>query len=367
MEPKVSDIIEAIELLAPLSVQESWDNSGLQVGDPNALVKAALITIDVTEAIIDEALALGCGLIIAHHPLIFSGLKRLTGKSDVERAVIKAVQNNIAVYSAHTNIDLVSEGVSHKMAQKLGLNDIKVLTPQGGLLKKLVVFVPHEQAEIVRKTLFEAGAGHISDYDACSFNLTGTGTFRGAPTAHPFAGQPGILHSEPETRIETIFPAALQNQILKAMLKVHPYEEPAYDLYPLDNLHPKIGLGVIAKTPEPVDPLTFLNQVKTCFNCPAIKYTSPHKPVISTVALCGGSGSSLIRQAKAAGADLFITGDIKYHQFFEAENQMILADIGHFESEQFTKELFFEIVTNKFPKFALRLSKVQTNPVNYLF
>jgi dinuclear metal center YbgI/SA1388 family protein len=367
MKITVKDLADCIETIAPPALQETWDNSGLLVGNPQAEIDTALLTIDVTEAVVDEAIATNCQLIVAHHPLLFGGIKRLTGKTDTERAVIKAIRNNIAIYAAHTNIDVVKTGVSYRMAEKLDLVDLQTLAPQKGLLKKLVVFVPETHVDKVRNAIFEAGAGHIGAYDSCSFNLNGTGTFKGNEGSDPFVGEKGTMHFEPEVRIETVMPSYLQNRIVQAMLAAHPYEEVAYDLYTIDNLHPTIGLGVIGNTVSPVETSVFLQKVKTIFGCRAVKHTSPVQPYISRIALCGGSGSSLIRDAINANADLFITADLKYHQYFEAENRIVLADIGHYESEQFTKELFFEIVTNKFPKFALRLSNVQTNPVNYLF
>jgi len=367
IQPTINDIINCIEEVAPTSLQEPWDNCGLLVGNRYDQATSALLTIDVTEAVIDEAIENRCNLVIAHHPVIFGGIKKLTGKTDSERAIIKAIRNHITLYAAHTNIDVATDGVSYKMAQTLGLKNIKVLSPQKGLLKKLVVFAPHSHADQVRKTIIEAGAGHIGQYDSCSFNVPGIGTFRGSPGTSPFIGEKGELHSEPEIRIETVVPSFLLTKVVAAMIEVHPYEEVAFDLYPIENPHPGIGLGIIGTLEEPIEALEFLEKVKKAFACTALKYSPLLPGKIKAVALCGGAGSSLIPDALRSGADVFITGDIKYHQFFEAENKIVLVDIGHYESEQFTKELFFEIVTNKFPKFALRLSKTQTNPVNYLF
>jgi dinuclear metal center YbgI/SA1388 family protein len=364
---KIKDIIECIEAFAPPSLQESWDNSGLLTGHSSDEVDKALISLDVTEEVIDDAIAHGEKLIIAHHPLIFSGIKRLNGNNYVERSLIKAIKNDIALYAAHTNIDVVKNGVSWRMAEKLGLKDFKTLSHEKGLLKKLIVFVPVTHAEMVREALFSAGAGGIGNYGSCSFNASGQGTFKGDETTNPFVGRAGEMHVEEEVRIETIFPLYLQSKIVAAMLEVHPYEEVAYDIYSLDNKHNSIGLGVVGTLEKEVDASEFLLFVKEAFHCQAIRFTGDVNKKIRKVVLCGGSGSSLIGEAIYSGADIFITGDIKYHQFFDAENKIVLADIGHYESEQFTKELFYEIVTNKFPKFALRLSDVQTNPVKYLF
>jgi dinuclear metal center YbgI/SA1388 family protein len=363
----IKNIISAIESVAPPALQDSWDNSGLLVGDANCVIDSALITIDVTEAVVDEAIAKGCGLIIAHHPVIFNGFKRLTGKNESERVVIKAVKKDIAIYAAHTNIDLVRQGVSWRMANKLGLQNIQTLIPQKGMLKKLVTFVPVDDASKVRNAIFDAGAGHIGNYDMCSFNGAGEGSFRGSDTTNPHKGVKGELHFENEIRIETVFPAFIQNKIIEALLNAHPYEEVAYDIYSLENEHQGIGLGVIGNLPLAEDCMCFLGRVKDTFLCQAIRHTPTVKDKVEKIALVGGSGSSFLKAAMAQKADVFITADFKYHQFFDAENKIVIADIGHYESEQFTKELFYEIVTNKFSKFALRLSEVVTNPINYLF
>jgi dinuclear metal center YbgI/SA1388 family protein len=364
---KVKDIINAIEEFAPGQLQESWDNSGLLVGRPDSEINSALISLDVNEAVIDDAIKHGNGLIIAHHPLIFSGIKRINGKNDAERTIIKAIQNNIAIYAAHTNIDVVRNGVSWQMAKKLGLVNIKTLIPQKGILKKLVTYIPVNDAHDVRDAIFNAGAGHIGNYESCSFNTEGTGSFRGNSETTPYKGAKGKLHFEKEVRLETIFPDYLQNNVVSALINAHPYEEVAYDIYQLDNHHNSIGLGVIGEMENETGTKNFLEYVKKTFNCKAIRHTNIHKEKIKKVALLGGAGSSFLKQAILAGADVFISGDFKYHQFFDAENKIVIADIGHYESEQFTKELFYEIVTNKFSKFALRLSDIDTNPINYLF
>jgi dinuclear metal center YbgI/SA1388 family protein len=364
---KIHEIIAAIEEVAPVSLQENWDNSGLLVGNPADEADSALITLDVTEAVVDEAIRYGHHLIIAHHPLIFGNLKKLNGKTDAERAILKAVKNDVAIYAAHTNIDVVKNGVSWMMARKLSLQKLKPLIPQKGLLKKLVTFVPTEALGAVHEAVSNAGAGQLGNYDFCSFSGEGTGTFKANELAHPFVGQKGEIHFEPEVRFETIFPAYAQRKILNALLQAHPYEEVAYDVYPLDNVHPQVGLGVVGELETPQHPEALLNKVKEAFHCPVIRHTAFHTGLVYRVALVGGSGSTFLKDAMAEGADLFITADFKYHQFFDAENKIIIADIGHFESEQFTKELFYEIVTNKFSKFALRLSEVETNPIHYLF
>jgi dinuclear metal center YbgI/SA1388 family protein len=364
---KIKDIIECIEEFAPISLQESWDNTGLLTGNPLSEVESALIALDITEEVIDDAIAHGEKLIIAHHPLIFSGIKKLNGKNYVERALIKAIKNDIAIYAAHTNIDVVKNGVSWEMARKLGLKNVSTLSSEKGLLKKMIVYVPVNYAEQVRDALFSAGAGEIGNYSSCSFNTVGKGTFRGDESTNPFVGQQGELHIEEEIKIETIFPVFLQKKIIFSMLKVHPYEEVAYDIFPLDNSYNSIGLGVTGQPEKEILASEFLIMVKDVFHCQVIRYAGETDRMIRKVALCGGAGISLTNDAIQCGADILITGDIKYHQFFDAEDKIILVDIGHYESEQFTKELFYEIVTNKFSKFAIRLSDVQTNPVKYLF
>ncbi len=364
---KIREIINCIEEFSPLSLQEEWDNSGLQIGDANNEIQSALISIDVTEEVIDDAILHGEKLIISHHPLIFSGIKSITGKSSVERIISKAIKNDISIYSAHTNLDMAKGGVSWKMAEKLGLREICTLIPQKGILKKIVTYVPVGHVDRIRSAIFSAGGGIIGNYDLCSFNVEGTGTFRGNETTNPFVGEAGIEHSEKEVRTEIIFPSFAQSDIISALLEAHPYEEVAYDIYPIENSHSYIGLGVLGFLKEDVDAEIFLNYLKSVFNCDVIKYSGNINKKIKKIALCGGSGSSLLKHAISSGADIFVTGDFKYHQYFESENKIIVADIGHFESEQFTKELFYEIVTNKFSKFALRLSDVQTNPVKFLF
>ncbi|MFO7656391.1 MAG: Nif3-like dinuclear metal center hexameric protein [Bacteroidales bacterium] len=363
---KLKEIITVLETYAPLAYQETYDNSGLLVGDREAEVKSALLTIDVTEAVVDEALDTGTNLIIAHHPLIFTGIKRLTGNGYTERTIIKAIKNNISIYAAHTNFDNIKDGVNNAICNKLGLVNRKVLHLLKGNLKKLVTFIPVAHAERVMHAVFEAGAGAIGEYDQCSFNLNGTGTFRGSENTNPFAGEKGKLSFENETRFETIFPAVIQSKVIKALIEAHPYEEVAYDIYQLDNFFEKAGSGMIGETPEPVRGIEFLKNVKQIFGAGIVRHTAVVSEKISRVAVCGGSGSFLIERAINAGADIFITGEIKYHEFFNADNKIILADIGHFESEQFTKDIFYELLMKNFPNFAVRLSKVNTNPINYL-
>ena len=363
---KLKEIVIFLDQLAPFSLQESYDNSGIQVGRADAEVTGALLTIDVTEEVLDEAIKQKINLIISHHPLIFQGIKSITGKNMVERIVVKAIRNDINIVSVHTNIDAVTGGVNSKICDKLGLVNRKILNPVQGELLKLVFFVPVEQADQVRDSVFKAGAGVIGNYDCCSFNASGKGSFRAGEGTNPAVGKKGELHFENELRIETIFPKFKKSEILSALLNSHPYEEVAYDLYPLENKWDQAGMGMIGSLEEAMEEHEFLNGLKKIFNSGCIKYSAMLNKKIKKVAVCGGSGSFLIKTAISAGADAFVSGDIKYHQFFEAEKKILIADIGHFESEQFTKELFYESLTKKFPKFALRLSEVITNPINYL-
>ena len=363
---QIKHITQYIESIAPLSFQESYDNSGLIIGHPEDEISGILITLDITEAIVDEAISKNLNLIVAHHPIIFGGLKKLNGKNYIERCVAKAIKNDIAIYAAHTNLDGVFGGVNSKICEKLQLQNCRMLIPIPNFLKKLVTFVPVNDAEKVRQALFEAGAGNIGNYDSCSFNQSGLGSFKGNDKTNPYAGEKNQLHFEEETRIETIFPKHIQNKVIKALLESHPYEEVAYDIYPLDNDFTEGGTGMIGELAEPVDELDFLQNLKEIFNCRVIKHTQLLGKPIKKVAVCGGSGSSFLDKAIAQNADIYISGDFKYHQFFDAEQQIIIADIGHYESEQFTKEVFYELLTKKFPKFAVHLSEVSTNPVNYL-
>ncbi len=362
----VKQIVNYLESFAPPAYQESYDNAGLIVGDPAQEISAALITLDVTEAVIDEAIKHQCGLIISHHPLIFKGIKKINGTNSLERALIKALKNDIAIFAAHTNIDNVTGGVNSKICEKLGLINTRVLAPVKDHLYKLATFVPLSYTEKVRNAVFAAGAGHIGQYDQCSYNSEGVGTFRGDEHSVPFVGIPGQQHIEKETKIEIILPRHLKNKVIDALIQAHPYEEVAYDIYLIDNELENVGAGMIGELPEPKEEMALLRQIKTTFDCKAIKHTNLLNQPVKTVALCGGAGSFLLSKALAARADLFISGDFKYHDFFEAENKILIADIGHYESEQFTKEVFYEILIKKFPTFALRLSDVKTNPVSYL-
>ncbi len=362
---KISEIVKTLDSFAPRELQESYDNSGLSVGNPDIGVTGILCTIDITHEVIDEAILKNANLIVSHHPLIFQGLKSLTGSNFVEEIVIKAIKNDLAIYSGHTNFDNINSGVNRKICDIIGLQNCKVLNPLENQLVKLVTFVPVEHAEAVRQAIFESGAGNIGNYDSCSYNVFGKGSFRGNENTNPYVGKKGEVHFEEEVRIETILPVYLKNKVLKALISAHPYEEVAYDFYPLMNLNYQAGAGMIGELPAPVDLEVLLKLLKDKFEAKGIRYAGNNRHHILKVAVCGGSGSSLIKNAIQQSADVFITGDVKYHQFFESGNSMTVIDIGHFESEQFTKDIFYELLTKKFPKFAVHLSEVKTNPVNY--
>ena len=362
---RLNTITTYLESLAPLAYQESYDNSGLLVGHPDKEIHQALISLDCTEEVVDEAIRLGCDLVISHHPIIFSGLKRFNGSSYVERVVIKAIKHDIALYAIHTNLDNVAGGVNGKIAERLGLRQTHILQPKTDLLNKLVVFVPTQHAERVRQALFGAGAGHIGNYDACSFNAEGYGTFRAGKGANPFVGQPGELHREAEVRIEVVYPSNRQQAVLKSLFETHPYEEVAYDNYRLQNVHPTVGSGLIGELETPLAEADFLALLKDRLQTSVIRHTALRNKPVGRVAVCGGAGGFLLRQAIRAGADVFVTADYKYHEFFDAEGKTIIADVGHFESEQFTQQLLLEIIQKKFPTFAVRLTGIDTNPIKY--
>ena len=362
---KIGHIVQALEETAPSLWQEEYDNSGLIIGDPEKEISRALVCVDVTPEVMAEAIEKHCELIISHHPLVFRGLKRLIPGNLTEDLVIRALKNDIAVCSVHTNLDNVERGVSWILGQKLGLTHSRILSPRKGLLRKLVTFCPVDHAEKVRQAIFGAGAGYIGNYDSCSFQLQGEGTFRGLEGSQPFVGEKGKVHVEKELRLEAIFPVHHQREIIHALLSSHPYEEVAYDIYPLDNEYNKVGPGMIGDLSAPVAERELLDIVKAVTGSYFIRYSGFLGKSVKKVAVCGGSGSFLIKNAIALKADAFITSDLKYHDFFEAYDKILLVDIGHYESEQFTKELITSILVKKFPTFAVLMTEHNTNAVQY--
>ena len=363
---QVKTITHFLESLAPLSYQEDYDNSGLIVGDPEMNITGALISLDCTEEIIDEAISKGCNLVISHHPIVFKGLKKFSNKTYVERALIKAIKNEVALYAIHTNFDNILEGVNAKICEIINLKNYSILAPKPNLLKKIVTYVPITQAEQVRAALFDAGAGNIGNYSECSFSMNGQGTFKAGENSNAFVGDKGLRHQENETRIEVIYPVNRERQILVALHLSHPYEEVAYDLHSISNNFHEVGSGMIGSLDEEMDAIDFLNYVKEKLKIKVIRHTALINKKIKRVAVCGGAGSFLLPNAIMAGADVFITADFKYHEFFDADQKIIVADVGHYESEQFTQELLFNLITKKFPSFVLLLTEQNTNPINYL-
>lgn len=342
--PTVSELCAWLERLAPRAYQEGYDNARLIAGDPSMPVQGVLCCLDSTEAVVAEAVERGCNLIVAHHPILFGGTKSLTGEDYVQRTLIAAIKADVAIYAIHTNLDHVRGGVNERLADVLGLvpEGRQILQPKTGLLYKLVTFAPKAEADAVRDALFGAGAGVIGAYDRCSFNLEGTGSFRGGTETNPFVGQPGEEHRENETRIEVVLPRHASGRVLAALRNTHPYEEVAYDLYPLDNPHPQVGAGMIGVLPDAMSEYAFLEHLKTALKAPMVRHTALRNKPVQRVALCGGAGIFLLGRAIAAGADAFVTGDVKYHQFFDADSRLLLADVGHFESEQYTIGLLAE-------------------------
>ncbi|MER3464658.1 MAG: Nif3-like dinuclear metal center hexameric protein [Chitinophagaceae bacterium] len=361
---KFFEIISAIEFFAAPELQEEYDNSGLIVGSKTTDCTGVLCCLDATVEVLREAKVKGCNLVVAHHPIVFKGVKKINGKNYVERVIIEAIKNDIAIYAAHTNLDNILLGVNGMISEKLELKNSKILQPKTKVLRRLITFAPNDKAEKVRQALFTAGAGHIGKYSECSFNSQGVGTFKAEEGANPFVGEIGKQHQEQEIKIEIVFPAYLEQQIIDALVSNHPYEEVAYDIFTMENVHYGIGAGIIGEC-KPIGEIEFLQKIKSVFNLNLIRHTALRNKAITKVAVCGGAGSFLIKSALAQGADVYITSDLKYHDFFDTEGQMLLSDIGHYESEQFTIDLLQRLLLQKFPTFAVFKTSVNTNPVHY--
>ncbi|UJP63243.1 Nif3-like dinuclear metal center hexameric protein [Mongoliitalea daihaiensis] len=362
----IHEVVSYLEQVAPAAYQESYDNAQLITGNPQAEITGILCTLDATEAVVQEAKDLGCNLIVAHHPIVFKGLKSLTGRDYVERTIILAIKHDIAIYAIHTNLDHVAHGVNKKICDKLGLNNTKILAPKKATLSKLVTFSPIHATENVLQALFDAGAGEIGEYSSCSFLVEGKGTFTPSSQATPYIGSPGKAHEENETRIEVLFPNHLEKQIIQALKKAHPYEEVAYYLQRLENENQEVGAGMVGELNEVLNEEEFLLHLKKSMNLQVVKHTRLLEGPVKKIAVCGGAGIFLLSQAKKSGAQFFITSDVKYHEFFDAENQIVICDIGHYESEIYTKELLADILSQKFTNIALYLTKVVTNPITYI-
>ncbi len=362
---KLKDITKSLQEWAPLPFQESYDNSGLIVGDEEMLIEGCLISLDLTESVIEEALKNQCNMIISHHPIVFKGIKKLSGNHWVNRCLIKAIKNDLAIYAIHTNLDNVMHGVNGMIAHRLKLTHGKVLRPMTNALHKLVTFVPIEYKSKILKALHQAGAGDIGNYKECSFNITGEGVFKPAAGANPTLGSLDKLESVKESRIEVILPRHKKDIILSALKSAHPYEEVPYYLTSLENNQENLGAGLIGHLPNPMPIMDFLGHLKLSMGLKHIRHTPLISKKVERIAICGGSGSFLLNDACALGADIFISADFKYHDFFEADSRIIIADIGHYESEVFTKQLLCDFLNEKFTNIAFRLSKVNTNPINY--
>jgi dinuclear metal center YbgI/SA1388 family protein len=362
----IKDVISHLESVAPPAYQENYDNSGLITGNPGAKVTGILCALDATEAVVEEAKEQGCNLIVAHHPILFKGLKSLTGKTYVERTVIRAIKNDIAIYAIHTNLDAVTQGVNQKISQKIGLQQPRILAPKKGLLTKLTTFVPAEHSEEVLQALYRAGAGTIGQYARCSFQVPGTGTFLPLQGANPYLGSAGTESRVQEVRVELMFPDHLRSRLVQTLKTAHPYEEVAYYLQPLENEHQEVGSGMIGLLPDPMDGRDFLLHLKQSMDLQILKHTALSGKKVQRIALCGGAGVFLLGAAIRAKADVFITADIKYHEFFDADGQITLVDIGHYESEIYTKELLKDLLSQKFSNIATYLTNIVTNPISYL-
>ena len=361
----VSEITTLLEEQAPLPFAEDFDNVGLLVGDPSLEVTGILVTLDTLETVVEEAVEKNCNLIVSFHPILFKGLKRITGKTYVERTVLKAIRNGVAIYSMHTALDNVREGVNGKICEVLGLENTRILIPKTGVIKKLVTYVPSGSKDALLKKLFEAGAGHLGNYSHCSFTSEGTGSFLPGQGSNPAIGKPGDLQLEPEVQLHITFTHERERAVLDALFAHHPYEEVAYEVTTLENQYGHLGMGMVGELPEAVAPKEFLQLVRDRFHCGCIRHSELPQAPFRKVAVLGGSGAFAIGAAKAAGADILITADVKYHQFYQAEGKMVIADIGHYETEQFTKNLLAEYLSEKIPNFAIALSETKTNPINY--
>jgi dinuclear metal center YbgI/SA1388 family protein len=363
--PKIKDVSAFLESWAPRSYQESYDNSGLLVGDPETPVKGVLVSLDATEAVIEEAIQRGCNLVVSHHPIIFKGLKSLTGRTYVERAVLSAIRNNVALYAIHTNLDNVRTGVNRRIAERLGLKNTQVLSPRRDTLSKLVTFVPSKEADSVRQALHAAGAGQIGNYQNCSFEIAGTGRFQPNERANPRMGEQGKAEQVDEVRIEVLLPTFRREEVLKALRSSHPYEEVAYYLTSLENENQEVGAGLIGELDSAKEPSAFLHHLKETLQTTLVRHTALPRRTISRVAVCGGAGSFLLGEAIRKGADAFVSADFKYHEFFDADGKILVCDVGHYESEQFTKALLQEVLRENFTTFASHFSNTVTNPISY--
>lgn len=361
----IQKVIAEIEKHIAMPQAEDFDNVGLLCGLPERNVSGILVCHDALENVVDEAIQRNCNLIVCFHPIIFSGLKSLTGKNYVERAVLKAIENKVAIYAIHTAFDNDYYGVNAGICNLLGLKNLKILQPKKNNLKQLNVYVPKDYSEKVKEALFSAGAGNIGFYDECSFKVEGKGTFRPTEGSNPFSGEQNVRENADEDMISVIFESFKQNQLIAAMKSAHPYEEVAHQIYQIDNENQYSGLGMYGEFETEMDEREFMSFVKEKFNLNIIKHSDFNQKKIRRVGVLGGSGASGIKAALSKKCDAYLTGDLKYHDYFLAESKMLICDIGHYESEQLVSQQLFEILSQKFSTFAILKSSEKTNPVNY--
>jgi len=362
----IKDITNYLETIAPLQLQDSFDNSGLLIGDSGSTVTKVLATLDVTENVITEAINTKCELIIAHHPVIFKGIKKLTNSNLTEKLVVMAIKSNIAIYAIHTNLDNVMGGVNSILAKKLGIKNTRILLPKTNGYNKIITFCPSSHVPDIKNALFASGAGNIGNYSNCSYTSSGVGTFMPLADSNPFVGELNKLQQEEEERIEVIIPSYKLNKAISAMLNAHPYEEPAYDIYNLNNTNKMVGSGLIGEIDNEISVTEYLRSVKQKLGTSYLKHNKLINKPVKRVAICGGSGSFLINAAAKNKADIFITGDIKYHEYFEHTENMTIVDAGHYETEHPVKELIYSLLKKKFPNFAVQISQESANPISFM-
>lgn len=362
---KIKNILDILEEMAPLAYAEDFDNVGLLTGNADDEATGVIVCHDALETVIDEAIAKKCNLVVCFHPILFTGLKKITGKNYVERAVIKAIKNDIAIYAVHTALDNHQQGVNKIFCNALGLINTEILIPKENHIRKLITYTIPENLEKLRTALFDAGAGNIGNYENCSFTSQGLGTYKGNEKSNPKVGEVGEFVEAKEIKIEVTFEKQFEVKVLKALFSNHVYEEVAYEIYNLNNTHQNIGLGMTGEFAEPMDEKEFLHFVAAKMQANGIRHSAFNGKQIKKVAVLGGSGSFAIKAAIAAGADAFLTADLKYHQFYEAEGKILLADIGHFESERYTQDYIADYLSSRL-NIPVLITTIDTNPVKYL-
>lgn len=364
----IKEFQKSFESILPPAIAWKNDNVGLQVGNGNDKITGVVVALDATMEIALEAKKNKANLVVTHHPLLFYPLKNVTSDSRIGELVLWFAQHNINLYAAHTNLDSVKWGVNFALATALGLKNVTILSPMKESLTKIVVFVPHDYVEKVAEAMHAAGAGTFTKYDQCSFRTEGTGTFRGMNDAKPFLGKVGMLEKAKEIRLEMLCEHWKINSVLSAMVKAHPYEEVAYDIYPLINENTEYGLGAIGNLPKKMNEKEFLGLVQKTLGTPMLRF-SPSSRTVQRIAVCGGSGSEFIANALHQHADAMITADLRYHTFQAYEHQLLLIDAGHYETERFVlpvlAEKIKEILKQQTTSIKVFITKHSTNPVKY--